>query len=92
MTTYNANWEKNGKTLKEYLGEFVIKYDKTHVGKVIVVNVNARIRQHFSKVVCGAHKEVIPDNISYHFLVQVAICDFFPISVLKIIFKLIIIN
>lgn len=53
------------------------------MGEVIVVNVDPRIGQHFSKVVGGAYEKVVCNHVRNHLLVQVAVSELLPVSVLE---------
>lgn len=51
--------------------------------KIVIVDVNPGVGQDLGEVIRWAHEKVVTDHISYHLLVQIAICDLLPVGVLK---------
>lgn len=59
-------------------------YVYTYMRKIVVINFHPPLRSHLREFVCWTDKKIIADNLSYHFLIQVAVINVFPVCVLQL--------
>lgn len=57
------------------------------MSKVIIINVNTGVSEHFCEVIRRADEEVVSYDVRNHFLIQISIRYLFPVGVLKIIHR-----